>query len=164
MSDKLTVPPIDRRKTYQLVAEHLTARIGERALPPGAPLPSERELVEAFRVGRSSVREALRMLESRGLIESQGHGTFVVAAPRNPFTAVDDRDALRRLLATLSARDRTVLALRYSADLSEAETADLMGLSVGTIKSIASRALRRLRAGIQERRERAAPEREEVVS
>lgn len=79
-------------------------------------------------------------------------------APGSPFGAVDDRDMLRRLLATLSPRDRTVLALRYSADLSEAETADLMDLSVGTVKSIASRALRRLRSGIQER------EREEAVS
>ena len=56
MSDKLTIEPIDRRKTYELVAAHLTAQIGERALAPGASLPSERELVEAFKVGRSSIR------------------------------------------------------------------------------------------------------------
>src|SRR5204862_6305693 len=82
---KLTIATISHRKTYELVAEHLTARIGERALTPGTTLPSERELVEAFKVGRSSVREALRMLESRGLIENRGNGTFTVAAFKNPL-------------------------------------------------------------------------------
>lgn len=103
MSDKLTIAPIERRKTYELVAEHLTAQIGERALAPGAAVPSERELVEAFKVGRSSVREALRMLESRGLIEGAGNGTFVVSSFRNALNqsfelllSVDEAD-LREL-------------------------------------------------------------------
>jgi GntR family transcriptional repressor for pyruvate dehydrogenase complex len=63
----------------------LIARLGH-VLAPGAALPPERELMQQFAVGRSSVREALRMLESRGLIESRGNGAFVVAEPRNPFT------------------------------------------------------------------------------
>jgi GntR family transcriptional repressor for pyruvate dehydrogenase complex len=103
LSDKLTITPIERRKTYELVAEHLTAQIGERALAPGTPIPSERELVEAFKVGRSSVREALRMLESRGLIENRGNGTFVVSQIRNTLNqslglllSVDEAD-LREL-------------------------------------------------------------------
>jgi GntR family transcriptional repressor for pyruvate dehydrogenase complex len=77
--------PIERRKVYELVAERLIVRLGD-GLPPGHPLPPERELMQQFAVGRSSVREALRMLESRGLIESRGNGAFVVAEPRNPFT------------------------------------------------------------------------------
>jgi len=85
--------PIERRKVYELVAERLTARIGG-GLEQGAPLPPERELMQVFSVGRSSVREALRMLESKGLIESRGNGAFVVAAPRNPFT-----DGLGELIA-----------------------------------------------------------------
>ena len=76
--------PIERRKVYEQVSERLTAQIGT-ALQPGDALPSERELAERYRVGRSSIREALRMLESRGLIESRGSGTFVVAPWRNPF-------------------------------------------------------------------------------
>lgn len=92
MQDHLSTP-IERRKVYELVAERLIARIGE-GLAPGASLPPERELMQQFAVGRSSVREALRMLESRGLIESRGSGTFVVAAPRNPFS-----DGLGILLA-----------------------------------------------------------------
>lgn len=78
--------PIERRKVYEQVSERLTSQIGT-ALHPGDALPPERELAERYGVGRSSVREALRMLESRGLIESRGSGTFVVAAWRNPFHA-----------------------------------------------------------------------------
>ena len=76
--------PIERRKVYEQVSERLSAQIGT-TLHPGDALPSERELAERYRVGRSSVREALRMLESRGLIESRGSGAFVVAPYRNPF-------------------------------------------------------------------------------
>jgi GntR family transcriptional repressor for pyruvate dehydrogenase complex len=85
--------PIERRKVYELVAERLIARIGD-GLEPGDALPPERELMLQYAVGRSSVREALRMLESRGLIESRGNGAFVVAEPRNPFA-----DGLGMLLA-----------------------------------------------------------------
>jgi GntR family transcriptional repressor for pyruvate dehydrogenase complex len=76
--------PIERRKVYEQVSERLKTHINT-ALQSGDALPSERELAERFGVGRSSIREALRMLESRGLIESRGSGTFVVAAWRNPF-------------------------------------------------------------------------------
>lgn len=77
--------PITRKKTYELVTERLIAEIGQRHLQPGDPLPTERELTQAYRVGRSSVREALRMLESQGLIVSRGSGVFVVAEFANPF-------------------------------------------------------------------------------
>jgi GntR family transcriptional repressor for pyruvate dehydrogenase complex len=84
LSDKLTTyRPIARRKTYELVAEQLIELIGSRRLRPGDVLPPERELVGSYAVGRSSVREALRMLESRGLIESRGNGSFQVAELRN---------------------------------------------------------------------------------
>jgi RNA polymerase sigma-70 factor (sigma-E family) len=55
------------------------------------------------------------------------------------------RQRLLAALATLPAQQRAVLALRYFEDRSEAETAALLGCRVGTVKSQASRALRRLR-------------------
>ena len=78
MSDQAFFEPIARQKTYELVAERLLSLISSRRLGPGDPLPSERELVDLYRVGRSSVREALRMLETQGVIESAA-GTFRVA-------------------------------------------------------------------------------------
>lgn len=60
-------------------------------------------------------------------------------------TSVDDRDQLVRLLRELPAGQRTAIVLRYWEELSEAESARLMGCSVGYVKSAASRGLRRLR-------------------
>ena len=59
--------------------------------------------------------------------------------------AVAERDFLMRALAALPPRQRTVLVLRYFNDLSEAEIADVLECSVGTVKSHASRGLARLR-------------------
>ena len=58
---------------------------------------------------------------------------------------IDHRDQLVRLLLQLPSRQRTAIVLRYWEDLSEAETAEVMGCSVGTVKSAASRGMQRLR-------------------
>ena len=60
-------------------------------------------------------------------------------------TDVVVRDALIRALNQLTRRQRAVLVLRYFDDLTEPETAAALGISVGTVKSSASRALDRLR-------------------
>ena len=59
--------------------------------------------------------------------------------------AVADRDYLLRALAVLPPRQRAVLVLRYFDDLSEAQTAEMLGCSLGTVKSHTARALARLR-------------------
>ena len=48
--------PIERKKVYEQIAQQLLARISERQLRPGDPLPTERELTKLYRAGRSSVR------------------------------------------------------------------------------------------------------------
>jgi RNA polymerase sigma-70 factor (sigma-E family) len=67
------------------------------------------------------------------------------AAPPDLMAAADLREAVRVELARLPRRQRAVLVLRYFDDLTEVQTADLLGCSVGTVKSQASRALARLR-------------------
>jgi RNA polymerase sigma-70 factor (sigma-E family) len=59
---------------------------------------------------------------------------------------IDDREYLLWALATLPPRQRAVLVLRYFDDMSEGETAQVLGCSLGTVKSHAARALARLRA------------------
>jgi RNA polymerase sigma-70 factor (sigma-E family) len=65
--------------------------------------------------------------------------------PVDEETAVDVRDAVVRVLVRLPPRQRAVLVLRYFEQLSEAETAEVLGCSVGTVKSTAARGLLRLR-------------------
>jgi RNA polymerase sigma factor (sigma-70 family) len=59
---------------------------------------------------------------------------------------------LIRALGALAPRQRATLVLRYFEDMSEAQVADLMGCSLGTVKSTAARALERLRedAGLRD--------------
>ena len=66
-------------------------------------------------------------------------------APVDPTAEVDLRDALVRMLLRLPPRQRAVLVLRYWEQLTEAETAAVLGWPEGTVKSAASRGLRRLR-------------------
>jgi RNA polymerase sigma-70 factor (sigma-E family) len=75
------------------------------------------------------------------LLLAAGRGT----AAADAMAGVDLRDALLQLLGQLPPRQRTVLVLRYFEQLSEAEAALLLGCSVGSVKSAASRGLGRLR-------------------
>ena len=107
-SSPLPLPrPIERRNTYELVAESLLALISDRQLHPGDTLPTERELMQHYSVGRSSVREALRMLESKGLIQGSGSGAFAVADFRNPLN-----DSLSLLLAVEESSLRELFEVR----------------------------------------------------
>ena len=65
--------------------------------------------------------------------------------PVDPGIATDRRLLLDRSLAALTPRQRAVVVLRFYEDLSEADTAEAMGCSVGTVKSQTHDALRRLR-------------------
>ena len=66
--------------------------------------------------------------------------------PEDASARVDDRDEIVRLLGTLPAQQRRVIVLRYFNDLTEAEVARQLGVSVGAVKSAASRGLAALRS------------------
>jgi RNA polymerase sigma-70 factor (sigma-E family) len=61
-----------------------------------------------------------------------------------------DSDAVASALAALPQRQRTAVVLRYYADLPEKEAAEIMGVSVGTVKSSVSRGLDRMKALLTE--------------
>jgi len=65
--------------------------------------------------------------------------------PPDAGAAVDDRLVLGAALRRLTPRQRGVLVCRYVEDLDERTTAELLGVSVGTVRSTAHRALARLR-------------------
>ena len=79
-----------------------------------------------------------RLAEFRSQARAARTGTEDVAV-------VDLRDALVRLLQQLPPRQRAVVVLRYWEQRTEAETAELLGCTAGTVKSAAARGLRRLR-------------------
>jgi RNA polymerase sigma-70 factor (sigma-E family) len=66
------------------------------------------------------------------------------AAP-DSLSIRDDRDELVRAIRCLPYRQRAVLVLRFWHDLTEQQTADALGIGVGTVKSQTSRAVQRLR-------------------
>ncbi|HUK67421.1 MAG TPA: SigE family RNA polymerase sigma factor, partial [Streptosporangiaceae bacterium] len=57
----------------------------------------------------------------------------------------DLQDSLRRAIDRLPQRMRAAVVLRFYADLTEAEAADVLGVSIGTVKSTVSRAMAKLR-------------------
>ena len=83
--------PIKPKKVSTQIADQIRSSILNGDFTPGDKLPPERELAEMFGVSRPSVREALNMLASSGLVESyQGGGTVVKSlvetAAGNPLT------------------------------------------------------------------------------
>jgi len=78
----------DVQPAYGRVAADLESRILKRTLRPGDPLPSETELARQFDVNRSTVREAVRRLESAGLVgRAPGTKRLRVTRPGQAATA-----------------------------------------------------------------------------
>jgi GntR family transcriptional regulator len=72
----------NQRPLYAQLRDELQGQIVSQSIPPGAPLPTEEELQDKYKVSRSVVRQALGELADRGLIVRQrGRGTVV--APRH---------------------------------------------------------------------------------
>ncbi len=122
------VPP--RRKLTATVAEQLLGEIHHRGLEPGTRMPSERELMDALGVGRSTVREALNGLAMLGAIEIRhGQGAFVAAEPEQPsapeITAALAKGVTRDLLEARRPVETAIARLaatrRTAADLAEIE-------------------------------------------
>lgn len=73
-----SLQPVERQRIYETIVEQMRSMIDSLAWKPGERLPSERELTQMLRVGRTSVREALRILEAMGYIDIRpGDGSYV---------------------------------------------------------------------------------------
>ncbi|MGH7057987.1 MAG: FCD domain-containing protein [Acetobacteraceae bacterium] len=135
---------IQRRRLYQEVAECIERMIRDGELAEGAPLPSERELMEQFAIGRTAVREALLSLQQKGLIVpgngerarvahpdaerligalsgaarvylSQGEGMRQFQAARRLYEAATARAAARAATTADIARMKAALAANRAA-------------------------------------------------
>ncbi len=122
LSDNALFEPISRQKTYEIVAERLLGLISSRHLGPGDAIPSERELVQLYR------------------IRSGGNGSFTVAQFGNPLNnsldfllSVDEANygelfEVRRILegeaaALAASRHRDEDVVRMAAEIEAMEAA-----------------------------------------
>jgi GntR family transcriptional repressor for pyruvate dehydrogenase complex len=74
----LVVQQVRRTRVYHEIVTQIRGLIAQGRIQPGDRLPPERELADLFKASRNSVRDALRVLEQMGLIESRhGDGNYV---------------------------------------------------------------------------------------
>ena len=103
----MQVEPIKSTRIYEEIIRQVRGMINEGRLKSGDRLPPERDLAEKFVVSRTSVREALRALESLGLVEIRaGEGTFVREV---------SVESLVQPLATVVASQREAIAELFEA-------------------------------------------------
>jgi GntR family transcriptional regulator, transcriptional repressor for pyruvate dehydrogenase complex len=78
---KTSLRAVEKKRAYEDIVEQVLTLIENGKLNKGDQLPSERELTETFKVSRTTVREAIRTLESMKLLQCrQGNGTYVLAS------------------------------------------------------------------------------------
>jgi GntR family transcriptional regulator, transcriptional repressor for pyruvate dehydrogenase complex len=138
------IEPVRRLKVSDSVAAQLEQLILQGDFKPGEKLPPERILSEQFGVGRSSMREALRLVEANGLVRTtHGVGVFVADSKAKPGSGLSEllmleectvqdfievRLPLERDAAALAARRATAADLdglrRIIADASDPELSD----------------------------------------
>jgi DNA-binding FadR family transcriptional regulator len=89
--------PIRRRKLYEEIVVRLEAMIHEGELSPGDALPSERDLMQQFEVGRPAIREALFALNRMGLVIVANGERPRVSSP-TPKTLLGELSGAARLM------------------------------------------------------------------
>ena len=105
------------------------------------------ESPEAY-VRRAIVTANVSRFRRRRVVETLVDVVPDTSATPDRSTHGDSQRALAEVLAGLTPRQRTVMVLRYQEDWPEAEIAAAMGVSPGTVKTLASRAMAALRATV----------------
>lgn len=125
MGDEASARSIEPR-AWQTVLEHVERQLVDGTLGPGDHLPGERALSAALGVGRSSVREALRVLEVLGLIRTHAGsgpnaGAIIIATPGGAMSALMRLQVAARGFPVADiVRTRLVLEASVVGDLAEA--------------------------------------------
>ena len=150
----MDLAPIKSTRIYEEIVRQIKTMIAEGRLKSGDQLPPERDLAEKFLVSRTSVREALRALESVGLIEIRpGEGTFVreisVEALVEPLALVllsqramieelfEARRMLEPVIAGLAARRATKDEVQEMERILEAQAKEISGGNTGLAQDAA---------------------------
>jgi len=104
MSERNQFRPVQPVRAYERIVEQVEDAMARGELKPGQRLPSERELVTQFAVSRSTVREALRVLASNGVVRSRP------GDPRGPEVLALSTNGLAKQMTRLTRNDQLSLA------------------------------------------------------
>ena len=105
-------------RLYESVIEQIMNLIKNNKLKPGDKLPPERELAEKLSISRNSLREAFRVLESRGLIKSQaGGGRYIREIRKNGYSNTEN--------IILSLEKSSILELLEAREIFEVKIAKI---------------------------------------
>lgn len=147
--------PIKKKRLAEEAVKQIQTLIKTKKLKPGTKLPSERELMEKFGISRSSVREALRMLEITGQIDVKpGSGIYVkemkgdIFLPlatwlpvhretlKNHFEARQVLEPRAAYFAAQRASDKIILSMKKAlSDFKEKmEKQDLVGAIIADVE------------------------------
>jgi GntR family transcriptional repressor for pyruvate dehydrogenase complex len=131
---KFSMPPIKRTDVFQEVINRIDSLLVNRHYRPGDRFPSERELAEILGVSRTSIRQALKVLEAAGKVETKiGSGTYVRERPKakNDFLRIlpstVDKEFLEQLIVARAGIERTIFE-EYCDRIDDAGLAELYTL------------------------------------
>ncbi|MGV9361970.1 GntR family transcriptional regulator [Amycolatopsis sp. NPDC003731] len=150
---------------YERIAEALREKILARTLAAGEHLPTRDELAARFDVSETTVRRALALLESEGLID-RGRGAAPIVRPCGPSRSVDDDEqddeftrvrqdpnpirrarlasalieTYRRRMLDLAQVRKDAIEQAHDTGMTYTEVADALGLTKGRIAQIRSQA------------------------
>ncbi|HKS74743.1 MAG TPA: FadR/GntR family transcriptional regulator [Terriglobales bacterium] len=134
---------VQTSRLYEHIVQQIEGSITRGQLKPGDQLPAERDLAQQFGVSRTAVREAVRVLSEKGLVEAySGRGTFVSNLKAGPSQAIrQSLDTMVKIgpkdgsaflaevreimepgiaaLAAMRAEESNLVALREAVDLGE---------------------------------------------
>lgn len=136
----------DRSRAFEAVASEVERSIADGRYQQGQRLPSERLLAESFGVSRVVIREAMRALESKGLVSvRQGSGTYVLGGK---VKALSQDLTLRLELEEASLVELYVVrqalelgATRLAAEHATPAQVELLGAYVDEMRAIAARGI-----------------------
>ncbi|MGH7422888.1 MAG: FadR/GntR family transcriptional regulator [Candidatus Methylomirabilales bacterium] len=118
---------IKKTRVYEDIVAQVKDLIALGKLRPGDQLPSERELSETFQVSRTSVREAIRALESMGFLETkQGEGTYIASSVETLLASVTSALNHRRDFFLQVFEARKILEPAIAAIAAERATPELV--------------------------------------
>jgi len=120
--EEVGLRPIKKKRAYELIVSQIHRLIEEGKIKKNDQLPNERELAEIFGVSRSTIREAIKTLESMGIVQSrQGDGTYVI---------VSSEESLIQPLANLLFTEKdNIIDIFYVRKILEPSAAQLATLN-----------------------------------